>query len=73
MITSMKTIKYLTMAAAAVALIACNSNSKPAPQKPVETEPVHEATIEEYEATEQAVEEVSKALEGGMMPSAATE
>ena len=68
----MKTIKYLTMAAAAGALIACNSNSKPAPQKPVVAEPVHEATLEEYEAVEKTMEKASQVLEEGMMPGAAT-
>jgi hypothetical protein len=35
-------------------------------------EPVHEATLEEYEAVEKTMEKASQVLEEGMMPGAAT-
>jgi len=69
----MKRILFLAMTVATMALVACTSNSKPAPQKPVVAEPVHEATIEEYEAVEKTMEKASQVLQDGMMPGAATE
>jgi len=69
----MKRIMFFAMVAVSVAFIGCTSNSKPAPQKPVVAEPVHEATIEEYEAVEKTMEKASQVLQDGMMPGAATE